>query len=476
MATYTPATSNFKVRGWNEQWHSAYSFEFPQQVWQTWYKRYGRGFGMFDFLTIMGNTVNLKGDTIRAFEDAADVRPIRVDASGIARTSAGGDIAFKLHAEEYETTTNKTYLRVGETIVIPALYADGSDVPIEYKVTVVGAASGADCTAKALGVGNNLIATGVPANSYLMVGATRYARGVGQPSGRSSGGYYRDFVTGISKESFLVEGGQIAQESYRSLTKGGESGVWSRALMQNEFSLNNQIDKAIFLSQENTNSLVESTTETINNATRSTKGFWNWADELAQELNWSIKFSIGDLETAQELQRSQGVIDTDAVFVMGPKLARQIENMGLEFVKDYSNTDLKKLDEIGFSMKSFLKLGINFHMRELVSFSNPNTYGVDADYFGNAGLIFPMSEVTVKSDDFIGGDGGKIVLPNLAIGYLNNATEDRTRIIKFVAGMNGIGLPAVDEYDRVRGFMLTEYSVIANLVNQWIRVLKTGTY
>jgi hypothetical protein len=150
--------------------------------------------------------------------------------------------------------------------------------------------------------------------------------------------------------------------------------------------------------------------------------------------------------------------------------------MGLEFIKDNSSTDLKALDDVGFGLKSFSKLGIKFHMRELVGFSNPQTFGVDANYFGNAGLIFPMSEVTVKSNDFIGGTDGKIVLPNIALGYLNNQGENRTRIIQFVAGVNGMGLPATNQYDNVKGYMLTEYSVIANQVNQWVRVLKTGTY
>lgn len=475
--SYTPLTSYSKTRAYNEEWNSAYSFEFPPQVWQTWYKRYGKGLGFFDFLTITGQTVNLKGNSIRAFEDYAQIRPIQVNASGISQQASAGDaITFYLHADEYEATTNRTYLRVGDTIIIPALYSEGSNVPTEYYVSAVGATSSATCTATPLNDEAQLVATGVPGSAYLMVGATRYARGVGQPSGRAQGGYYRDFYTGISKETFSIEGGQIAQESYRALTKGGGPGLWSRALLEAEFSLNDQLDKAIFLSSENDNSLTQSTPDSISNSIRSTKGIWNHADSLAQALNWSIQFAISDLETVQELQRAQGVVETDCVFGMGPKLARQVENMGLEFVKDYSSTDLAKLGEIGFSMKSFLKLGINFHMREFMSFSNQNTYGVDADYFGNAGLIFPMGEVTVKSDQFIGGEGGKIVLPNVALGYLNNDNENRSRIIKFVAGMNGIGLPAVDQYDRVNGYMLTEYAVIANQVNQWVVVKKTGTY
>lgn len=473
---YTPATSNTVSRGYNEQHASAYSFELPPQVWKDWYKRYGRGLGIFDFLMITGQTVNLKGNSIRTMEDAAQVRPIRVNASGIAQTSAGAAITFRLHADEYEATTNRKYLRVGDSIFIPALYADGSDVPLQYRVTAVGATSGDDCTAYPLSNTANIVAGGVPANAYLMVGPTTYARGTGQPTGRASGGYYRDFYTHIAKETFTLEGGQEALESYRGLLKGGGYSLLSRATIETEFALNNQIDIAIFQNQENDNSLTESSTESISNAVRATKGIWNWADELAQELNWSIKFTIGDLETAQELQRSQGVVDTDCVFAMGPKLARQIENMGLDFIKDYSSTDLKKLDEIGFGLKSFMKLGINFHMREFVSFSNPNTYGVDADYYGNAGLIFPMSEVTVKSDSFIGGDGGKISLPNIALGYLNNGKENRSRIMQFVAGVNGMGFPATDQYDRVNGYFLSEFSVIAAQVNQWIRVLKSGTY
>lgn len=476
---YTAPTSNTVTSSFNETWASLYDAEKIPQIYPQWFKKYNKGFGIKDWLYVAGQTFNVKSNSITAFEDGAEVRPIRVNSAGIAAmTSAGDDITFYLHADEYDAN-NDTYLRVGDTIVVPSKYLSGRDTPAEFLVTVVGATSAATCTAQPLDA-TTQITTQVAANDYLMVGATRYARGVGQPAGRSLGAYSRTFNTGISKESYSIEGGQVMQDTYRTTIKGGGGGLLNRAQIIHEFALDNQMNEALLLSDTNSNSLVQTSDKGKSNAVRSTTGLWNHLDALGQELNFAVKFALPDLYTAKELLRSQGVVDTEVLFAVGDKLSRGTETMGLEYLKEFSGGSnlLEGMSKIGIRPRAVTVGNVTFNIKEFAGFSNPTTFGTDADYWGNAGMIIPMSQVTVKSSDIMieGIEGGKISIPNVALGYVNNNGENRTRIVKPVAGVNGLGFPATHDGDLVDFYMLTEYMLVAMQVNQMIRVLKEGTY
>lgn len=474
---YTPATSNVVTAGFTEQWASLYDLEFEPQIYPQWFQKYNKGFGIKDFLYIAGQSFNVKSNTIKALEDAALVRPIRIDSNGISTmTSAGDAISFYVHDDEYDSNGD-CYLRAGDTIIVPSKYMSGQDTPAEFLITtasavnVAWAASPLDSAAQ--------ITTEVPANAYLQVGATRYARGTAQPSARSYGAYSRTFYTGISKETLEIEGGEIMKASYRSTIKGGGDGLWNRSQVQAEFSLDNQMNTALLVSDYNSNSLTQVAHSGSSNAVRSTTGLWNHLDDYAQKLNFAVAFSINDLYTAKELLRSQGVVDTEVLFGMGDKLSRSFETAGLEFLKEYSASNLLEgMTKIGIRPKVVTVGNVSYIAKEFAGLSNPQTFGVDADYWGNAGFMIPMTQVTVKSSDILidGIEGGKVVIPNLALGYVNNNGENRTRILKYVAGVTGLGLPASHAYDDFSGYMLTEYMLVAMGCNQFIRVLKEGTY
>lgn len=474
---YTPATSNTVVSGFTEQWRSIYDLEFEPQVYPQWFQKYNKGFGIKDFLYIAGQTFNVKSNSITAFEDGALVRPIRIDSNGIStQTSAGDAISFYVHDDEYDSNGD-CYLRAGDTIIVPSKYLSGQDTPAEFLITtasavnVAWAASPLDSAAQ--------ITTKVPANAYLQVGATRYARGTGQPKARSYGAYSRTFYTGISKETLEIEGGQIMQASYRSKVKGGGDGLWNRNQLLAEFSLDNQMNTALIISDYNSNSVTQSAHSGNSNSVRSTTGLWNHLDDYAQKLPWAVAISINDMYTAKELLRGQGVVDTEVLLGMGTKLSRGFETMGLEFLKEYSSSNLMSgLESIGIRPKAFTVGNVTFVAKEFAGLSNPQTFGVDADYWDNAGFMIPMSQVTVKTSDILiaGVEGGKVVIPNLALGYVNNNGENRTRILQYVYGVNGVGGTATHEYDDFAGYMLTEYMLVAMGCNQFIRLLKEGTY
>ena len=475
---YTAPTANTVARGFTEQWISLYDAELEPQVWPELYQKYGQGFGIFDWLTVAGQTFNVKSNDITAFEEGALVRPVQLNASGIsAMISAGDDITFVLHTNEYDDNDD-TYLRVGDTIIVPSKFLSGRDTPAEFLVTAVGA-DGANCTASPLDATTQITST-VTASSYLAVGATRYARGTAQPAARSRGLYSRTFETGISKETLHLEGGQVMHETYRAKMKNGGSGLLNRYQAEGEFSLNNQLNLALLVSDDNSNTLTQTSHASKSNAVRSTTGLWNHLDSLGQSLNYAIKPSLPDLYTAKELLRSQGVVETEVLWGMGDKLSRNVEALTLDYVKEFSGGSnlIDGMGAIGIKPKSITVGNVRFVLKEMAGFTNPATFGTDSDYWGNAGFMIPMSQVTVKSSDIAieGIEGGKISIPNVALGYVNNNGENRTRILDDVAGVNGVGLKATHAYDDYHFYMLTEYMLVAMQVNQMIRLLKEGTY
>jgi hypothetical protein len=194
-------------------------------------------------------------------------------------------------------------------------------------------------------------------------------------------------------------------------------------------------------------------------------------------------WSEGDFDSVKDIFRANGVVDQKAAFAAGPKLYTQVENAALQYIKEFSGgSDLvTAAGEVGFELKSFQKSGVTYTICELASFSNQNTFGAnDQNYYAYAGMIIPEAEVTLQDSEGIynsmGQTGGKISIPNVAVGYLQNNGEDRKRIIKPLHGMSGLGADIAESYDRSRMLLLSEYALVANGVDQMIRVLKDGTY
>jgi hypothetical protein len=59
-AIISPVQSNTRGGAYGANWGSVYSLELEPQVWQEWYQAFGKGFGIFDFLQIPGQTVSVK--------------------------------------------------------------------------------------------------------------------------------------------------------------------------------------------------------------------------------------------------------------------------------------------------------------------------------------------------------------------------------------------------------------------------------
>jgi len=487
-AIINPVHSHTVGAAYNGDWASVYELELEPQVWQEWYQAFGNGFKIFDWIQIPGRTVSVKARTLTNRTDVALERAVLTSAAGIALPHvAGAAHTFVINATDYDDADGSAvnpYLRLYDTVFIDPLYTN-KDVPTQWFVSALGADTAAttivpmDATVQ--------LTVAVPASSYLMVGPNLQSIGGGQPAARRSGATSSTFYTAITAETAEIKGGVSAEKLYRNdLDKSGKSILWSKAQVEAEFLHNAGIDKEILLGQVNGNTALITTLDRggVANAARGTLGLWHHVEASGMEQSYAGSYDLAYFDQLKEYLRSQGVTDTTVAILAGSNLFKQIENTGLDYIKAYSGGSvLEQYGSIGAHVRQIVKNGITSELCEVISFDNANSYGVLDNYFRDAGLVIPKSLATVsKNNDMEVGDsygysaGDKVKIPNVVLGYLNNNGENRTRMISQVGGVNGMGLPVVDQFDDVRLFIKSEFMLIVNLPNQMMKIVKEGTF
>jgi hypothetical protein len=463
-------TSYTNIGNYTEAFKSIYSLYFPPEIWNEWFEKYGEGFKVLDFLNLAGRTSQVRNRTYTHFEDGTDQR-VATNEAAISTGVAGAAITFKLEDADYDSNANGP-LREHFSVYIPAAYQPAAiDVPRQYVVTGI-SGTGVEqiytCTPMST---DSQIAVEVPAGTELMIGSSVFSPGTGQPDGMTTGTFERTHKTQISKESCGFEGGAVAHRNYREVVdKAGQPGIFDRGLVETEFRLDRQMDSAIFIGEQNANSLTQTSQFGGTPSRQGTKGIWNWMAELAQTKNYTGEFDMDDFDDIKPLLQSQGVNGASVLFGYGANLGLNVENGVLSGLKEWSGgSDLLSQGNAYFDVDftAVKKNGVKFLCQEMVSFANPNALGNDSYSFIDHGFMMPVMDVSVTN-----AQGKKMVVPNLSLAFLNHNGEDRTRIIDTVAGLNGMGYKASNEYDGSHIFMLTEFSTFIANVNQFIRVLK----
>jgi hypothetical protein len=490
-AIINPVTSNMRGGAYGANWGTVYSLELEPQVWKEWYQAFGKGFSVFDWLTIVGSSVSVKARDIDAFTDQAIEKAVQVSAAGVASAGhvAGASRTFVINALEYDeptggSTATNPYLRQYDTVFMDPQYTN-KDVPTQWIVTSRGADT-ANTTIYPLDTTVQMNAD-MGASTYFMVGPNLQGIGTGQPGPRKNGTTSDTFYTAIVAETAEIKGGVNAEKLYRNdLDKSGRSTLWSKAQVETEFLLNAGMDKEIFLGQVNTNTsnAVIADADSTNQAARGTQGLWHWVESDGMEQAYAGSYDLAYFDQIKEYLRSQGVTDTNVAFLAGSNLHKQVENTVLDYIKAYSGgTSLvEAYGQVGMNVQKFKKNGITCELAEIVSFDNANSYAVMDTYFRDAGLIIPKSLATVSSSGMDMGDiygysaGDKVKIPNVVIGYLNNNGENRTRMVHPLAGVNGYGYPAAHEWDHVKLLFKAEFMLIVNLANQMLKIVKEGTF
>lgn len=469
-------TNNTRNGGFDATWASLYNLVDMPQYYPELVSRFGKAFEILEFLKFSGQEGTCANQTLTVLEKGAPERYITLHAATGTVAAKG---ALSLEIEEWSTssTTGQSYVSVGDKVAIPASYCTVSGVkctlPQWFQVTAIASTTANPnendtvITAYAL---NQLtvIGTTVPAATKLMVTGGNYAAGSEGAHSKTHGWYSRTFTTTIKKAALQIEGSVASTERRVDHMIGGGLGVFSDATIEAEFRLDKSINDEIIMG-DTSDWLTQVNSDSVANIVRGTIGIMPSLKASGCKQYYTTSYGVPDVDNIKKAFISQGVTDTNAAFFVGAELLRGIENNCLDFVKEYSGgsdflTTLQNL-EVGF--KTIKKNGITLSLHELVSFSNPNTFG---NYgFDKYGFIIPSTQVTVRDSAM----GAEVKIANLRLLYKSYGAENRTRIMAPIPGVNGLsGSPnfAVNSFDEFKMQWLSEFMLTFVKVGQSILV------
>lgn len=433
---------------------------------------YGDQLRMWDLLMLANKFTDVKGRTVKVLEEGAILDTVDVGTE-VATGAAGADITV---------VSTKGGGRVGFSVGIPAKYT-GLDRAVNYKITA--RTYSAPNYTYTLSPWNDeyQITVAIPVGQKLYVGASAYAPGTGQPAAQRRSWYSHTHKTRIMKETVDIEGGQQALQEYVALAQAKDgSTLVSRSLNEAEFRMRVQWNDHLLMGEPNENSFTGDNAASETNALTSDYGLIPGmleSDTPAMKQYYTGSYGKDNFDVVKFLLASQGVGSGSVWYAYGQELGLSIENSGLTFIQQFSaGTDLKKMQDVGFVMKSFTKNGVVFKLAEIPELSNPLMYGADGYNFETMGMIFPDAKITgdITAYDNMGralGASEKKPLSHVHIGYLNNNGENRKLVVGDVAGVNGLGYKFTNEYDKVNWYMLSETMTFLMALNQSIIVLKT---
>jgi hypothetical protein len=478
MSTVVPGTilSNTNNQRYGFSFDSIYNTMLKPQIYGDYIKYYGKGVGLLEMLYLTGATVNIAGPHKTVWEEGSLTKLVKLNGP-IAIKGPGVDITFSLDAAEFDAN-HACYLNTNDIIVIPAEYIEEGGtpaiIPHEYQIT---GNDGGHAQARVYTAKPKLITTelaiAVPDDTELPSYAGNYAPESASGSGKSSGWYSRTFDTSIKKWDWSIGGGTQSNQRYYEELKGGGTGILSKLTMEADYFLDQAINYDIWLGMGVTN-----TTLTMLNRNNvaiqvpGTVGFLRHLEQRAMRQFYTAAYQMTDFDDLKDLLNSQGVTERNVAFVMGSSLYKQVENSGLDFIKEFSGgTDLMKtLGDINVAFRAINKNGVYTTFKELPSLSDPTMMGAEAfnDYFKDLGVIIPEVDVTVKGSL---ESPESVKIKNLTLGTKNYNGENRTRIVKNLPSVAGPGDIAISTWDDTAGTMLSEYMLIANKINQMILIL-----
>lgn len=456
--------------GYTTNWRLTVESEtLEPQTYGELVQLYGDQLRLWDFLMWAKRTTSVQSRKVQVLEEGFIHDTLDVQTE-VAVAAAGADATL---------ISDKNYGRVGFDVHIPAKYTPFK-IPISYKIT---AKTGTGPYTYTLTPWNTTyeIDTAIPVGQKLITGASSYAAGQNQPAGVTRAWYDHMHYTRIMKETLDIEGGQQALQEWAEMAQARDgSTLMNRSLNETEFHMRIQMNDYMLMGQPNDNSLTGQNKFGDDNPVLSDYGLLHGMYNQAMRQYYTGTYAKENFDIIKFLLASQGVGKGIVNVLYGQEMGLGIENSGLQFINEFSGgTDLyKNMAEVGFVMKKFTKNGIISILTEIPEFSNPTMYGADGYNFETMGMIFPDAKVTADMN-YIDGMGRassayeRKPLNHVTLGYLNNNGENRKLIIGDAAGVNGLGLKFVNDWDNSTWYMLTEMMVFLLALNQSILVLKT---
>ena len=487
MAEFTTNTTAIDSKVFTGKLDSSYitarqaansSLEFKKTLWPDIVNNYGKGY--YGFMDLISNKTpfNFEGSSITVVEENKLDYTVKVGTNagaGIAVAGANVATTFKLDKTSDYDSSNNSRLRVGDTIYIPRAYTGTGEVAMYQVKSIAGATNELIFTAVPL---NELdsIATEVPIGTKIVVGAWKTGTGGGQPGI----GYLpylsnRTFYTQITGESFFIEGGvkSVALETMLKKNGAAQKDFLTEGLFNMEFMFDKRQDRDLYSSQTTTaSSAATMAKETGTSQTKSRDGYRQILGKRGQIWNYdsSQNFDLFKLNQIDEIFDTQDVTEKNIIVGCGPDLFKRVEDGSLDFVKEYSKSDfMTNMESIGVQFKVITKGTRTYTFVCLDTFRDQTGLGRVELGYREEGFMTPASTVSVRMN------GATTATPfdKLQIGYRNNNSENRTRMMGPITGVNGYGLPFQHQWDTSTWHIKSESGLIALCVNQDILMKPT---
>jgi len=467
---------------------SLHTFGLPYQVKDELYQRYGQGQFFTDVLNKMGNTFEFTNNTpLNAHEEGWMEETITTNGASTGGGTAGSSVYVVVDPSNVDSL-GQVRARVGETVFhkhtdnkMKALYIQAVT---STSVSVSGSAVDTfQLTLKPLDSTLTVGVGGIADGAILTLGGTLFAEYTGHPGSTARGEYRRQFYDTISKEKQSITGVAMGTDHYYEHLKNGHRSIFYKAQAEKEFLMDKQIDYNFFLGEVNSNSITQSDRDGTSRSVHSSKGIWKWMDELAGKLTYGTSdFDMFTLDDISTYMRSQGVFSKNFMFSVGPELYTKIENGSLDFIRDFSDTDLSRyfgseygVNEadtrnaaLGLTFKCLEKDGNKLMLMRNDTFGNVKGLG-NSDYdLIKSGFIIPMGN-TSKVD-------GVGELNNISIGYNVHNGINRKRVVKMLKGPVGMDGQIQHEYDGIDLLYLSHYMPFIMKANQTMQVVPYDTY
>jgi len=472
---------------YNGTWASMYDFEFPYQVHNKLYQRYGQGQLAIDVVRRMGHEFNFAGTPFYAHEEGKNYSTITTYGASTGGATAGAVVTFQLAQDSvdengncfaredfgvlYKHTDNKVY----ELLITDISDSSASVSGSTYETKTI--------TAKPLNSSLTVGVGGIADGTTLTISASAKAEDTDTVDGTIKGVYRRAFYDRISRERKVLTGYQLGKERWTDKLIDGTKYLWSDAYAHEEYLMDVQMELGSFIGERNTNSVTQTDNEGNSANVKSADGYWKWMDGYAGKIAYGTGgFDMYTFNRVPEYLRSQHVISNTCWLAVGPQLYTKLEDAGYEFVQSVSGgTDFTKIVSSGFkgdeqralgtNFSIFHKNGIVFYVTVLDSFGNPDILGNEDLDFQNAGFIVPMGNTVVDPKT-------SKQLPNIGIGYNVYGDVNRKRVIKPYHGMTGHkGANMIQTTkDRASIEMLSHYMPFMMGVNQTMQLVPYDEY
>jgi hypothetical protein len=410
---------------------SLFDYFTTPNIAEVFYNKYGQN-TMRLALELMGRMFPVKGNyPFVAHENDNRVKKnIKVHSSDAGPTttqsSTGSELVFRISADDVDENGNVP-VREGQSAWIKQ--ADGTMPELLVTSITKNSTTDVDITVKPFqDVDLDDISTG----DVVMLGPINSGENMGQPAGMTSQMVARNFNPFESKDTVYLTSDAMAQEHWFEKQRNGYNSVWNKHFMEAESRMNIAEDMKLIMGEENDNSLTGTDGESNSVSYHSTKGYWQWIDELGGTLDYGLDFSVEYLDEVESFLESWSVTTKNLALFGGSGLKKKIHKAGLDFTQQYDSgtsfVDVAFGGDSEMAVKSNIKAiqygDIMIAFQPLTAFTDPQMFG---NAMSNSGILMPLENIADPSS----GD----VYNNIGIGYEQKGDISLKRIINEYPGM-----------------------------------------